>query len=65
MDNTKLFLALGIVAVFFVVVVIFIIIVLKKIKETDPTNVDSSMKLDAATAQKFLPFETVKDSRCQ
>lgn len=62
MDNTKLFLALGIVAVVFIVVVIFIIIVLKKIKETDPANVDASMKLDAATAQNFLPFETVKDS---
>ena len=34
MDNSKLFLAIGIVAVVFIVVVIFIIIVLKKISES-------------------------------
>ena len=62
MDNSKLFLAIGIVAVVFIVVVVFIIIVLKKIKATDPSNIDPSLKIDTATTQSFLPFDTVKDS---
>lgn len=62
MDSSKLFLAIGLVAVIFIVVVVFIIVVLKKIKETDPSNVDTSLKTNTATTQSFLPFETVRDS---
>ena len=60
--DSKLFLVIGIMFVVFVVVVAFVIVVLKKIKETDPTNVDSSLKLNSQTTQSFLPFESVKDS---
>lgn len=50
-----------------VIVLMFVVfgvvgfITLKKIKETDPNNQDTSAKNNIATAQEFLPFESIKE----
>lgn len=62
MDSGKLLLVIGLVFVFFIVMVVLILFVLKKIKETDPSNVDPSLLTNTQTTQSFLPFETIKDS---
>lgn len=39
-----------------------IFLAVRKIKETDPSNVDTSIKSTVDTAQEFLPFEDVRDN---
>ena len=60
--DSKLLLVFGLMALVVIVVIVFVVIVLKKIKETDPSNIDTSLKTNTDTTQSFLPFESVRDS---
>lgn len=37
-------------------------ITVKKIKETDPNNIENTLKQNVKTVQEFLPFENIKDN---